>query len=286
MEPTATLARRLWHAIEPIHAVAYFDPEPVDALKAIGLRGGWMCYFGGRFAPLGAVGPGPGAAMAYGFAPRMVARSLPDAWRYAPPEAIVRARVAAAGSALRRLLPAARRTEIDELRDLLAEAAAGCRYEARPLAAGWMEVDAGDDPFAAIWVSATVLREHRGDGHVLAAVGLGLRGIDATITHVATGAITRQLMQGNRGWTDDEWREAEQRLMGRGLLDRDLRLTRSGGPLRRQLEETTDRLASGPVERLGPTGVEHLIQLAAPLGRHLVDTGVIPVPNPIGVPRP
>lgn len=73
---------------------------------------------------------------------------------------------------------------------------------------------------------------------------------------------------------------------GTGILDRDGRLTKAGGTLRRDVEDLTDRLAAAPVERLGETGVERAIALAAPVSRHLVDSGVVPVPNPIGAPRP
>ncbi|HET6964216.1 MAG TPA: hypothetical protein VFH58_05545 [Acidimicrobiales bacterium] len=285
MEPTPTLARRLWHAVEPLHAAAYFHPSPTDALKDLGLKGFWMCYFAGRFAPLGAIGPEPATAMAFGFAPRLVARALPDAWRLAAPEDILTARREASAGVLREHAGASD-GQLEELAGLLETAVGGCRYDGRPLAAGWLEVDAGNDVYAAVWTRATVIREHRGDGHVLAAVSLGLRGLDATLTHVATGAIARDLMLHSRGWTQEEWEEGERRLEARGLTDRDGRLTRSGGALRRQLEETTDRLASGPVERLGQTGVERIIELATPISRRLIDAGVVPVPNPIGVPRP
>jgi hypothetical protein len=76
------------------------------------------------------------------------------------------------------------------------------------------------------------------------------------------------------------------RLQAQGLLDRDGRLTRTGGSLRRHVEDATDRLAAAPVERLGQTGLEKAIELALPLSRHLVETGVFPVPNPIGAPAP
>jgi len=55
MEPTQTLARRFWAAIEPIHATVYFAPEPAEAAKKAGLRGFWMSYFASRVAPLGPV---------------------------------------------------------------------------------------------------------------------------------------------------------------------------------------------------------------------------------------
>ena len=92
-----------------------------------------------------------------------------------------------------------------ELSGLLWEAVAGCRFDGRPLAAAWSRVPRPPDTAAAAWLAATILREHRGDGHVLAAVGAGLRGIDATLTHVATGAITREIIQPTRGWGDDDW---------------------------------------------------------------------------------
>jgi hypothetical protein len=286
MEPAMTLARRLWQVTEPIHDLVYFQPEPTDVLKRMGLRGFWMCYFAGRFAPLGAIGPEPATAMAYGFAPWMVARALPDAWCRAAPEAVLAARVAAAGAVTRDVLATAPPAVVTELGDLLWSAVDACWYEGRPLAAGWSAVEPGDDPWTGLWLAATVLREHRGDGHVLAAVALGLRGLDATASHVATGAVTRAVMQRHRGWSDDEWDASMRRLQARGLLDRDGRLTKTGGALRYQLEETTDRLAAGPVERLGQLGVERVIELALPLSRHIFDRGIVPDPNPIGVSRP
>jgi hypothetical protein len=36
MEPTVTLARRFWAAIEPIHSVVYFAPEPLEAARKTG----------------------------------------------------------------------------------------------------------------------------------------------------------------------------------------------------------------------------------------------------------
>jgi hypothetical protein len=131
-----------------------------------------------------------------------------------------------------------------------------------------------------------VLREHRGDGHVLAGVAHGLRGLDATVTFAATGAISRDMIQSTRGWTDEDWAQSGRRLRARGLLDAGGRLTKTGGALRREVEDLTDRLAAGPVERLGSTGVKRAIELATPVSHHMMDTGLIPVPNPTGAPRP
>jgi hypothetical protein len=280
MEPTLTLARSFWHAIEPIHAAVYFATGPAEAARQVGLRGYWMGYFAGRVAPLGPVPAAAVEAMCYGFAPAMVRRAIPDAWTFAAPEVVLNTRIASAADVLR---DEAIGTELPEL---LWEAVAACRFEARPLAAAWSQVPRPDDPVAATWLATTILREHRGDGHVVAAVGAGLRGLDASLTHVATGAISREMIQPSRGWSDEDWEQSLRRLQARGLIDRDGRLTKTGGALRRDIEELTDRLAAGPVERLGETGVKQVIELAAPVSRHLIDTGVVPIPNPVGAPRP
>jgi hypothetical protein len=287
MEPTATLARRFWAAIEPIHAVVYFAPEPIEAARKTGLRGFWMSYFASRVAPLGPVPAAAVEAMAYGFAPAMVARAIPDAWRFAAPSAVLEARMTSAPESLRHHVDRACLDAAGELSGLLWDAVAGCRFDGRPLAAAWSAVPRpADDDVAAAWLAATILREQRGDGHVLAGVAAGLRGIDASVTFAATGAITREMIQPTRGWSDEDWEQSVRRLQARGLLDAGGRLTKNGGALRRDVEDVTDRLAAGPVERLGSTGVERAIELATPISRHLIDTGIIPVPNPVGAPRP
>ena len=286
VEPTATLARRFWAAIEPIHAIVYFAREPVEAARRIGLRGFWMGYFAGRVAPMGSVPAEAVVAMAYGFAPAMVKRAIPDAWTFADPTAVVSARITSAGQALRHHLASSELTNLAELSGLLWTAVEACRFDGRPLAAAWSQVPRPVDAVESTWLAATILREHRGDGHVLAGVGAGLRGLDATVSFVATRAISRELIQPSRGWSDEDWEQSARQLQARGLIDSYGRLTKTGGTLRREIEDLTDRLASAPVERLGETGVGQAITLATPLSRRLIDTGVIPVPNPIGAPRP
>ena len=53
----ATVARA-HRSVEPLHNHVYFAPETEQHLIATGLRPGRMCYFAGRAAPMGAVGPG------------------------------------------------------------------------------------------------------------------------------------------------------------------------------------------------------------------------------------
>src|SRR5262249_12733959 len=129
VEPTLTLARRLWQAIEPLHSVVYFHPAPTDAGRALGLKGWWMGYFAGRFAPLGPSGARTAMAMAYGFAPWRVERALPDAWRIAPPDAVLAARLSATSEALAEVLPPGSEGVVKELADVLRTAGEACRYD-------------------------------------------------------------------------------------------------------------------------------------------------------------
>jgi hypothetical protein len=276
-------ARRLWAAVEPLHAVVYFAPETAEAAKAVGLRGYWMGYFAGRLAPLGPLGPGPATSVLFGFAPVMVERALPDAWTFASPADVVRTRLAAVEAALRRALPAG---DFRELTELLERAAAACRFDGRPLAAAWAALPRPDGVLARLWLAATVLREHRGDGHVLAAVHAGLSGLETTLTHIGDGSLDRDDVRPHRGWSDVDWTAAADRLRERGILDASGRLTDAGKALRRSIEEDTDRLAAAPPEALGEPGVARVLELAVPLSRAVIDAGAVPVPNPMGVPRP
>jgi hypothetical protein len=259
----------------------YFAPETAAAAKAVGLRGYWMGYFAGRLAPLGPIGPSAATSMLFGFAPAMVARALPDAWSFASPVDVLGSRLDAVEEALRRVTPAP-----SELTELLERAADACRFDGRPLAAAWSAVPRPSGTLARLWLATTVLREHRGDGHVLSAVHAGLSGLETTLTHIGDNAIARADVQPHRGWSDEDWTAAVDRLRDRGVLDASGRLTSAGSSLRRRIEEDTDRLAAAPVEALGEVGLARVLELAVPLSRAVIDAGLVPVPNPMGVPRP
>ncbi|MDZ7887118.1 MAG: hypothetical protein U5N53_31420 [Mycobacterium sp.] len=284
--PAATLARRLWEAIEPLHAAVYFAPAARDVAIGLGMSGYWMGYFSARAAPLGAMAPAPIAAMFFSFAPGRVGRALPQAWVHADPETVLQARIRTAAEVLAPHLKMVDPGDLERLAVLLETAVAGCAFDGRPLAAGWSQVPRPDAVSARIWLAASVLREHRGDGHVLACVREGLSGLDAMLSHVATGTVTREVLQLNRGWTDSEWAAGTRQLRARQLIDVDGRLTRAGGALRREIEDRTDLLAGDPVTALGPAGVQKVIDIAAPISMRLFDSAAMSDPNPIGVPRP
>jgi hypothetical protein len=280
-------ARRLWRLLEPYHALTYFAPEARETFESVGLRGFWRGYFAGRAAPLGPVGPGPVVACFYGFHPDFVARALPSVWTMATPDQALEARLTGAEAASRRLFPEPEwESQFAEVSDLLRDAFEGCAVAGRPLFAANMDLDWPSQPHRALWHGATLLREYRGDGHVTALAGVGLDPCESHVTQIAASGAPPETIEPYRGWSTDDWQAASERLQSRGWLDSDGRLTAEGCAVRDRVEADTDRLASEPLERLGPPGFERLIDLATPVASRLANSGTIPYPNPIGVPDP
>ncbi|MFD7153096.1 hypothetical protein ACFV9C_00770 [Kribbella sp. NPDC059898] len=273
-------ARRMWKALEPFHAITYFAPETRQATNALGLKGGWMSYFGCRAAPLGAVGPEFVAAVFYNFHPAMVARSLPDAWTYATPEQLLAARLTAVDHAIRRLFPDAR---FDRAAELARRAAELAPVAGRPIAAANASLEWPTDPALVLWQATTILRESRGDGHVAALVAAGLDPCQALVTISAAGGPGKDVFQLNRRWSDEEWSSASDDLRARGLLDASGALTADGQALRQQVEDTTDALADQGWRALGDAAAAELYDLVYPLSAVLMADGLIPADNPMAM---
>ena len=246
-----------------------------------------MGYFAGRAAPMGAVDAPVVTATFYGFHPRMPERALPDAWTYADPAIVLSTRLDAVATALRSHLGDALDEAIDDIGALLADAADAARADVagRPLAAAWATVAHTRDPVGDLWIDTAVIREHRGDGHVSTCVAAELGPLEANALRATTGLTNRALVLRSRGWSEDDWDAAVGRLRDRGLVTADGSATAAGDALRSAVEADTDRLAAAPLAAVGGS-LDRIESALAPLGRHLVDSGLLPTPNPIGLPRP
>ena len=218
---------------------------------------------------MGAVGPGVVAATFYNFNPALVARSVPGVWSAAAPADIVNARLRAADSGLRRLLgDEVASAAVTEAADLARKACEGATGEDRALYAAHADLPWPDEPHLVLWHAVTLLREHRGDAHLHALLSAGLTGIEALITHVATGTgFTVGFAQQSRGWSPEQWSDASARLVERGVLDDDGVLTADGAALRAGIEEHTTRMSLGPWQHLGAEGVARLAEISRPLTR-------------------
>ncbi len=279
MSRDPTLARRLWQRLELIHAVTYFSPEATDALRDAGYKGFWMGYFAGRAAPLGPVGPEVVTALFYNFAPARVARAIPDAWDFAPPEAALGARLHGSIAALQRSLGDADVTEVAELARRAAESAPP---EGRALFAANAALPWPDDPVGVLWHAATLLREHRGDGHVAVLTAAGVAGREANVLHSAAGGAPPEFMTFGRDYDDVEWAANVAGLSDRGLMTPDGVLTADGSAFKAEIEGRTDRIALTAYVTLDDEEIARLIGLLTPLARAVIATGDIPPVTPIG----
>ncbi|OBI50829.1 hypothetical protein [Mycobacterium sp. E787] len=278
------LARRFFDRFEPVHAVTYFAPEARAALDGLGYRGFWMGYFAARSAPLGMVPREVVAATFYNFAPERVAKALPAAWEIAGPEAALRARRESAVAALRRY-----GVEADENVSVAAElagrAARRAPLDGRPLFAANLALPWPEDPLAALWHAATLLREHRGDGHVAVLTAAGVSGRESNVLHAAAGRVQRDYIARTRDYDEAGWRQHEQRLAERGLLTDDGSLTEAGRRVKDEIESGTDTLALSALDALTDDEVEKLFQALTPITRAVIAGGDIPAATPMSLRR-
>jgi hypothetical protein len=280
---SVTASRELWYRYEPIHDVIYFSPRRAEQADALGLRGYWMGYFAFRAAPLGTVAPEVVAATFFGFHRSRVRRALPDAWSYTSAEQAIAAREAAADAALADLGPIDR---LDEAAELAWQAAAAADTAGRPLAAAHQALPRSDNPRIALWQATSTLREHRGDGHVAVLVARGIVPAEAHLLKAGAGESDEQTLKVHRGFPDDEWAAARAGLVRRGLLDPDGRLTASGVAEHEAIEAATDAAAEQPWQAIGPAATARLRDLLDPIATAVLETGLIPQPNPLGMVRP
>lgn len=284
MEPVPSSSRVLWRLIEPIHAVTYFAPEPISEFRKAGYRGFWMGYFAGRSAPLGPVGPEVVYALFYNFSFDRVAKALPDAWTFAPAHVALEARERGATAALRRQLgDLALDPCVARAADLLARAAEAAPPEGRPLFAANRALPEPVELITRLWHFATLLREHRGDGHVATLLSGGVTGRCSHVLQSLAIGMPKAVYVTARDFSDREWDDLLAELRTAGYVDTAGRLTGAGRALKQDLETRTDELAWRAYADLSPEDLNALADALRPITRAVVAAGDIPLDAPMGL---
>ncbi|MFJ9893253.1 hypothetical protein ACIQPR_07965 [Streptomyces sp. NPDC091280] len=271
--------RRCHNALNSLHATLYFSPDLAREMSELGVTDSRAVNFAVRAAALGRVGPGVVAAAFYNYKYELVARHVPAVWETASPEQALEARARAVDATVRRLLDddVAGSAEMAEAARLALRATEACTRAARPLYAAHADLPVPEEPHLAYFHAATLLREHRGDGHLAVLMSAELDGLEAVVTHTATGkGMAPKWVFGTRGWSQEEWDAAVERLRGRGVLDGDGELTEAGVALRAGIEAETDRLDRAPYAHLGAEGVLRLTELGSGFARRALAAGAFP----------
>src|SRR5690349_20381678 len=256
---------RMFELLEPIATVT-FSEVANEAFLAVGMRNYWDGYFAGRAAPLGLAPAEVVHAVFYNFADGEVARHIPWVWGKITPQEAIAVREQGSAAALRQVIgQLADSRDLVRVADLATRAAVSAPTEGRALYAGLRALDVPEEPVARLWHAATLLREHRGDGHnaallahgiggteahVLLAVSLGLRAEEFGRTHHLPRARLAAVVDG---------------LRGRGLLDAAGGFTDAGRETKEQIEALTDKLAAPAYDVLGADELDELITGLEPI---------------------
>jgi hypothetical protein len=263
-------SRQAWSALETLHVLSYFADEVRDAYVTLGLHPR-LSYFAARSAAFGAVGPEVPTATFYVFAPWLHAKALPASWSVAGPEQVQQARRDGMAVVLDRVLGD---TDVTELLDLARTVCEGLTSHGRPLYAAHAGLGWPEEPRLALWHAATLIREHRGDGHVAALLRAGLDPVESIVVGGHFAGNTG-FMRSSRGWSDEQWADATVRLTRRGIVVGDS-LTDEGLAFRKDLERETDRMALEGWTHLGLEGTRRIAELAAPLRAAALASGILP----------
>jgi hypothetical protein len=272
-----SFARRMHRVLEPVVGQIFFVPEangPEGEYARLGLKPWPTGYFVSRAWAFGRTPATVIQSTFFNFAPHVATAGIPQAWDVASPEAIGAARDRAVVAALGRLVPDA--GDVAATVDLLRRADAAAEIEGRPLYAAIKGVPWPDNPpLLALWHGANRLREYRGDGHIAVLVAAGVDAVEALVLHAGIGEVPKNALLQTRGWSEDEWQAACQRLEERGLTHGE-ELTEDGRRFRQDIEDRTDQASMTPWLALGEEKAEELRGRMRDIARAIVDNGGVP----------
>lgn len=268
-------ARVLRDLVEPICANVYFAPEAHDAYAELGLDTFDTGYFPSRGGCLGQA-PGEVIAAAFGvFAPSKVTAAVDTAWALTNVGAVLAARERGAVASLARILGTDAPAGWERAVAILRRAADAAPFEARALFCGLRSLGSPGTPLGDLWRACDVVREHRGDSHVIAWSWAGLSPVQATVTTELWWRLPLRSYVRTRGWDEAEIDAAIEDLRARGLMDGD-EFSPAGHACRAEVEWHTDRMERPLLEAIGDDADE-LFGLLAPWKQAVVEARGYPV---------
>ena len=266
-----SVARRMFELVEPIGVIPYSADEPNETMFALGFTNYWDTYFAGRAAPLGLVAAEVVDALFYNFAPGEVARHIPKVWRTTTPELAIAARELGCVQALRRILG----EHVDSAAfaraaDLLLEAATSAPFEGRPMYAALRSLPLPEEVVARLFHAASLLREHRGDGHIAALMIEGVGGLEAHVLAALDMGMPAEKFGRIHHLPAAQLAAVIDGMRARDLIGEDGWLTEPGRVVKQRVESRTDDLAAKPYECLEPAELDELMSILEPLATLLL----------------
>lgn len=239
--------------------IAKAGPDPEVVLEA---------YFARRAAPLGLAPAAVVHAVFYNFADSEVARHIPWVWGKTTPQEAIAVRERGSTAALRQMI--GQLTDSPDLvraADLATRAAVSAPTEGRALYAGLRALDVPAEPVARLWHAATLLREHRGDGHNAALLAHGIGGTEAHILLALSLGMRAEEFGRTHHLPKAQLAAVVDRLRGRGrgLVDAAGGFTDAGRETMERIEALTDELAAPAYDVLTADKIDELIAGLEPI---------------------
>ncbi|MFC7535240.1 MarR family winged helix-turn-helix transcriptional regulator [Actinoplanes sp. GCM10030250] len=248
----------MFELVEPIATVT-FSAVPNEAFLALGMRNYWDGYFAGRAAPLGLAPAGVVHAVFYNFADGEVARHIPWVWGKTTPQEAIIVRERASAATLRQVIgDLADSPGLVRVAHLATRAAVSAPIEGRVLYAALRGLDVPEEPVARLWHAATLLREHRGDGHNAALVAHGIGGTEAHVLLALSLGMRPEEFGRVHHLPVAQLTAVVDGLRGRGLVDARGGFTDAGRDIKDRIEALTDELAAPAYGVLSPDELDEL----------------------------
>jgi hypothetical protein len=256
---------RMFELVEPIATVT-FAPSVTDAFVALGMRNYWDGYFAGRAAPLGLAPAEVVHAVFYNFADGEVARHIPWVWGKTTPEEAIAVRERGSAAELRkRIGELADSPGLGRIADLATRAAVSAPTEGRVLYAGLRALAVPEEPVAKLWHAATLLREHRGDGHNAALVANAIGGTEAHVLLALSAGMRPEEFGRIHHLPKAQLAAVVDGLRDRGLVDAAGGFTDTGRQTSERIEALTDELAAPAYDVLSTAELDELVAGLEPI---------------------
>jgi len=260
---------RMFELVEPIATVT-FSEVATEAFLALGMRNYWDGYFAGRAAPLGQAPAEVVHAVFYNFADGEVARHIPWVWGKTTPQEAIAVRERGSAAALRQMIgELADSPGLVRIADLATRAALSAPIEGRALHAGLRALAVPEEPVARLWHAATLLREHRGDGHNVALVAHGIGGTESHVLFALSLGMRAEEFGRLHHLPKAQLAAVLDGLRGRGLVDAAGGFTDAGRETRQRIEALTDELAAPAYDVLSADELDELIAGLEPIATAL-----------------
>jgi len=277
----SSTSRQLAAVLEPIAGQVYFSPECHSNYQALGFGGSRgiqdglalanrIAYFTSRGSIMGQVSGHVVAATFAVFNPDIVIPAVEDGWKLTDATSICDARDRGAIAQLERILGPSPKG-IARAQELLQRAVEPLRLEGRPLFAGLRSLTMPTTALGATWRLTDMLREYRGDSHIAAWISEGLDAVEICLLTDSFSGRALRTYSATRGWTDEQFDPATERLMARGLLDtKGETFTEAGRELRSRIELNTDKQMLAALRVIEEDFAE-LTEILAPLAQAIKD---------------